>query len=146
VREVRHYVLHFRARTVATSVIQSHQSVPAFRASRRGKTGGKPHEAPAGGGRIRLRADSVCRSGPELSPTPKQGEWIAKDFEFHTGEMMPELRIGYTTVGEPSGRPVLMLHGTGGSANSMLTPAFAGELFGPGQPPRRKGLIECAKF
>jgi homoserine O-acetyltransferase len=67
-------------------------------------------------------------------PAPRQGEWIAKDFKFHTGEVMPELRIGYTTVGEPSGQPVLILHGTGGSANSMLTPAFAGELFGPSQP------------
>ena len=67
-------------------------------------------------------------------PAPRQDEWIAKDFKFHTGEVMPELRIGYTTIGEPSGQPVLILHGTGGSANSMLTPAFAGELFGPSQP------------
>ena len=67
-------------------------------------------------------------------PAPKQGEWIARDFKFHTGEVMPELRIGYTTIGEPSGEPVLVLHGTGGSASSMLTPAFAGQLFGPGQP------------
>jgi homoserine O-acetyltransferase len=29
---------------------------------------------------------------------------------------------------------VLVLHGSGGSAASMLTPAFAGELFGTGQP------------
>jgi homoserine O-acetyltransferase len=43
-------------------------------------------------------------------PTPKQGEWIAKDFKFHTGETMPELRLHYTTVGEPSGQPVLVLH------------------------------------
>ena len=28
-------------------------------------------------------------------PAPRQGEWIAKDFKFHTGEVMPELRIGY---------------------------------------------------
>ena len=27
-----------------------------------------------------------------------------------------------------------MLHGTAGSAPALLTPAFAGELFGPGQP------------
>jgi homoserine O-acetyltransferase len=47
---------------------------------------------------------------------------------------MPELRLHYTTIGEPSGLPVLVLHGSGGSAASMLTPAFAGELFGPGQP------------
>jgi homoserine O-acetyltransferase/O-succinyltransferase len=66
-------------------------------------------------------------------PAPRQAEWIAKDFKFHTGEVMPELRIGYTTIGEPSGQPVLILHGTGGSANGMLTPAFAGELFGPSQ-------------
>ena len=67
-------------------------------------------------------------------PAPKQGDWVARDFKFHTGEVMPELRIHYTTVGEPSGQPVLVLHGTGGSAASMLTPGFAGTLFGPGQP------------
>ncbi len=67
-------------------------------------------------------------------PAPKQGDFIARDFKFHTGETMPELRLHYTTVGEPDGQPVLVLHGSGGSAASMLTPAFAGELFGPGQP------------
>ena len=67
-------------------------------------------------------------------PVPKQGDWIAKDFKFHTGETLPELKLHYTTVGEPSGQPVLVLHGSGGSAASMLTPAFAGELFGAGQP------------
>jgi homoserine O-acetyltransferase len=67
-------------------------------------------------------------------PAPKQGDFIARDFKFHTGETMPELRLHYTTVGEPTGQPVLVLHGSGGSALSMLTPTFAGELFGPGQP------------
>src|SRR5215469_1098023 len=67
-------------------------------------------------------------------PAPRQGDWIAKDFKFHTGEVMPELKLHYTTIGEPSGRPVLVLHGSGGSAASMLTPTFAGELFGPEQP------------
>ncbi len=67
-------------------------------------------------------------------PAPKQGDWIARNFKFHTGEVMSELRLHYTTVGEPSGTPVVVLHGSGGSAASMLTPAFAGELFGPGQP------------
>ena len=67
-------------------------------------------------------------------PAPKQGDWIAKDFKFHSGETMPELRLHYTTVGAPTGQPVLVLHGSGGSAATMLTPGFAGELFGPGQP------------
>ena len=31
-------------------------------------------------------------------PTPKQGDWIAKDFKFHDGKTMPELRLHYTTV------------------------------------------------
>jgi homoserine O-acetyltransferase/O-succinyltransferase len=67
-------------------------------------------------------------------PSPKEGDWIARDFRFHTGEVLPELRLHYRTVGNPSGDPVLILHGTGGSGASMLTPAFAGELFGSGQP------------
>ena len=67
-------------------------------------------------------------------PAPKEDSWIAKDFRFHTGQVMPELRINYVTVGAPTGEPVLILHGTTGSARSMLTPAFAGELFGAGQP------------
>jgi homoserine O-acetyltransferase len=73
-------------------------------------------------------------------PAPKQGEWIAKDFKFHTGEVMPALKLHYTTVGDPSGVPVLVLHGTGGSAASMLTPGYAGELFGAGQ------ALDAAKY
>jgi homoserine O-acetyltransferase/O-succinyltransferase len=67
-------------------------------------------------------------------PPPREGDWSAKDFRFHTGEVMPELRVHYTTVGAPSGEPVVILHGTAGSGTGMLSPAFAGELFGPGQP------------
>ena len=66
-------------------------------------------------------------------PAPKEGHWTARDFRFHTGETMPELRLHYRTVGEPSGEPVLILHGTTGSGASQLSPAFAGELFGAGQ-------------
>src|SRR5262252_311949 len=67
-------------------------------------------------------------------PAPKHADWMARDFRFHTGEVMPELRLHYATVGEPSGQPVLLLHGTAGSSASLLTPAFAGELLGSGQP------------
>jgi homoserine O-acetyltransferase/O-succinyltransferase len=67
-------------------------------------------------------------------PAPKEGRWTATDFKFHTGEVLPELHLHYTTIGAPEGQPVLVLHGTTGSAATMLTPGFAGELFGPGQP------------
>lgn len=91
-----------------------------------------------------MKASCAALSGVLLSistsvfaadyPAPKQGDWVARDFKFHTGEVMPDLKLHYTTVGEPTGQPVLVLHGTGGSGASMLTPAFAGELFGAGQP------------
>jgi homoserine O-acetyltransferase len=73
-------------------------------------------------------------------PAPKEADWVARDFRFHTGEVMPELRLHYVTIGDPSGEPVLVLHGTAGSSAGMLTPNFAGELFGPGQP------LDAAKY
>ena len=67
-------------------------------------------------------------------PAPKEDDWIVRDFRFHTGEVLPELRLHYATVGAPTGEPVLILHGTTQSGASMLAPVFAGEIFGPGQP------------
>ncbi len=66
-------------------------------------------------------------------PAPKESSAVLKNFRFNTGEVMPELRINYVTVGEPTGEPVLILHGTTGSGRGMLSPAFGGELFGAGQ-------------
>jgi homoserine O-acetyltransferase len=65
--------------------------------------------------------------------TPQSGSWIVKDFKFHTGEVLPELRLNYTTLGDPKNEAVLILHGTTGSGAGMLGAAFGGELFGPGQ-------------
>ncbi len=67
-------------------------------------------------------------------PAPQRGEWAVPDFRFHTGEVLPSLKLAYTTVGDPGGESVLVLHGTNGSAESLLGPGFAGQLFGPGQP------------
>jgi homoserine O-acetyltransferase/O-succinyltransferase len=67
-------------------------------------------------------------------PAPREGSWVVRDFKFHTAEVLPELRLHYTTVGAPTGEPVLLLHGTNGSGTGFLNPNFAGELFGPGQP------------
>src|SRR6266581_5626602 len=75
---------------------------------------------------------AVAASGADY-PAPKEDDWVVRDFRFHTGDVLPELRLHYTTVGAPSGEPVLILHGTAGSGTGMLSPGFAGELFGPGQ-------------
>jgi len=90
-------------------------------------------------GALALMLSSIAAAAADY-PAPKQGEWLARDFKFHTGETMPELKLHYTTVGDPAGTPVVVLHGTGGSAANVLTPAFGGELFGPGQP------LDAAKY
>src|SRR5262245_39962435 len=67
-------------------------------------------------------------------PKPQDGDWIVNNYRFHNGEILPELRLHYMTIGAPSGEPVLVLHGSSASGQTMLTDQFAGELFGPGQP------------
>ena len=74
------------------------------------------------------------------APQPQQGDWVVKDFRFHTGEVLPELRLHYRTLGAPTGEPVLVLHGSSGSGETMLGKGFAGALFGPGQP------LDAAKY
>jgi homoserine O-acetyltransferase len=79
---------------------------------------------------------SLLAATPVLAadyPAPREADWTAPNFKFHTGEILPALRLHYTTIGNPDGEPVLILHGTGQSGHAMLTPTFAGELFGPGQ-------------
>jgi len=73
-------------------------------------------------------------------PAPHEADWVVKDFRFHDGEVFPTLNLHYTTIGDPKGKPVLILHGTAGSGSGMLTQGFAGELFGPGQP------LDAAKY
>ena len=90
-------------------------------------------------GTLRLAAGvllslATFAAGAAEYPAPKEASFVAKDFKFHTGEVLPEVRLHYRTIGEPMGEPVVVLHGTSGSGASMLTPAFAGELFGAGQP------------
>lgn len=77
----------------------------------------------------------------------KEGDYVAKDFKFRSGETLPELRLHYTTIGElkrdANGRAsnaVLVLHGTGGDGNQFKRPQFADVLFAPG------GVLDPAKY
>jgi homoserine O-acetyltransferase len=86
----------------------------------------------------------ALQGAPQSPPpqyTPAEADYIARDFQFRSGERMEEVRIHYQTLGRPhrgrGGRidnAVLLLHGTGGSGRQFLAPQFASELFGPGQP------------
>jgi len=80
-------------------------------------------------------------------PPPAEGDFIAREFRFTSGEALPELRIHYRTFGQPRTdrngivrNAVLIMHGTGGSGASLLRDEFAGELFGPGQ------LLDAARY
>ena len=87
--------------------------------------------------RILLAATMLlCLAAPTRAADygpPQTQDVVLKNFRFHTGETLPEVSIRLTTIGNPANPAVLVLHGTGGSGPSMLTPAFAGVLFGPGQ-------------
>lgn len=78
---------------------------------------------------------------------PKEGDFVVRDFKFRSGETLPELRLHYTTFGEPkrdaAGRvtnAVMVLHGTGGTGKQFLAPQFADVLLAPG------GLLDPAKY
>ena len=74
--------------------------------------------------------------------------WITlKDFKFGTGQTLRELKLHYITLGEAHlnaaghvDNAVLLLHGTGGNARSLLNPLFSDVLFVPG------GLLDIAKY
>jgi homoserine O-acetyltransferase/O-succinyltransferase len=82
------------------------------------------------------------RAGAADSHWPVQdGNYVIKGFHFGSGESLPELKLHYLTLGslhhDAAGHAdnvVLLLHGTGGDAHSLLNPVFSDVLFGPGQP------------
>ncbi len=62
------------------------------------------------------------------------------NFRFGSGETLSELRLHYITLGKPhrnaaghTDNAILLLHGTGGNAHSLMNPLFSNVLFGPGQ-------------
>ena len=71
---------------------------------------------------------------------PTETTYTIADFQFNSGQTLPELRLHARTLGEPqtdkTGRTtnaVLIMHGTGGSGEAFLREQFAGVLFGEGQ-------------
>ncbi len=79
---------------------------------------------------------------------PTKDGWITlHNFKFGTGETLPELKLHYLTLGaqrrNSAGRvenAVLLLHGTGGTAHSLLNPAFSNVLFVPG------GILDIERY
>jgi len=69
-----------------------------------------------------------------------ESDFTIRNFQFRDGEMLPELKIHYVTLGVPKrdaggqvSNAVLLLHGTGGSLDGFLSERYS-VLFKPGQP------------
>lgn len=80
-------------------------------------------------------------------PTPVEGDYIINNFAFKSGEHLEQLRLHYTTIGNPTkdkkgqiNNAVLIMHGTTGSGSSFLSKQFGGNLFGKGQ------LLDATKY
>jgi len=85
-----------------------------------------------------LAAYLQCQELPDLHS--HDGDFVLRDFHFRSGEVLPELRLHYTTLGTPVRdaqgtvqNAVVILHGTTGSGANYLSPAFQ-TLYFPGQP------------
>lgn len=82
-----------------------------------------------------------CISGfAQQVPKPSEGDFTAHNFHFHSGEVLPEMRLHYATYGTPTrdasgqvNNAVMILHGTTGSGKQFVSERFAGVLFAPGQ-------------
>jgi homoserine O-acetyltransferase/O-succinyltransferase len=91
-----------------------------------------------------LSTATVVASAQPRTPgkwSPQDGNYTIKDFHFKDGETIPELKLHYITLGKPhrdaaghTDNVILLLHGTGGDAHSLMSPVFSDVLFGPGQP------------
>ncbi|KAA6455886.1 alpha/beta fold hydrolase [Acidobacteria bacterium AB60] len=95
---------------------------------------------------LSMRAMGQQESQTHTWPT-QDGTVVLKDFKFGTGETLPELKLHYLTLGQPHrnsaghvDNAVLLLHGTGGNARSLLNPAFSDVLFVPG------GVLDITKY
>ncbi len=71
----------------------------------------------------------------------KEGNVVVRDFRFQNGEVLPELRLHYVTLGTPRRdaaghltNAVLILHGTAASGAMFLGADFVNQLFAEGQP------------
>jgi homoserine O-acetyltransferase/O-succinyltransferase len=82
---------------------------------------------------------SAAQSAPAHTWPARDGVVALANFRFGSGETLPELRLHYLTLGTLHrnalghvDNAVLLLHGTGGNADSLLNPIFSDVLFVPG--------------
>jgi homoserine O-acetyltransferase len=80
-------------------------------------------------------------------PDSAEVDYELKDYKFVSGEILPALRLHYTTFGKPvkdkNGKvinAVYIMHGTTGNSHNFVNPGFGGYLFKTG------GLLDATKY
>jgi homoserine O-acetyltransferase len=93
-----------------------------------------------------LTVAGLGQAAPGSWPTV-DGTYTVDHFQFKDGETIDHLRLHYLTLGQPHrdaaghvDNAVLLLHGTGGDAHSLLNPLFSDVLFVPG------GVLDITKY
>jgi homoserine O-acetyltransferase len=93
------------------------------------------------------QSNASAQTQPGTNWPTKDGTVTLPNFRFGSGETLPQLKLHYLTLGTPHrnaaghvDNAVLLLHGTGGNAHSLLNPIFSDVLFVPG------GLLDITKY
>ena len=88
-----------------------------------------------------------AQTAPPQLPRPVEGDFVIRNFKFQSGEVLPELKLHYRTLGtlkkDAQGRAtnaVWIGHGTTGAGSQFNARSFAAELFLPGQ------LLDAEKY
>jgi homoserine O-acetyltransferase/O-succinyltransferase len=94
-----------------------------------------------------MPADTADAAALTRWPNYREGDYVLRDYMFRSGEMLPELKLHYRTLGtarrNAAGKitnGVLLLQGNTGTGANWLRPSLADELFAPGQP------LDAAKY
>src|SRR6201996_2064057 len=86
-------------------------------------------------------AQEAAKSQGATWPGYQEGDYIARNYKFASGEAMPAVKVHYRTIGMAKRNAqglvvnaVLLLQGNTGTGDNWFRPSLANELFKPGEP------------
>jgi homoserine O-acetyltransferase/O-succinyltransferase len=84
---------------------------------------------------------ATTAAADDRPPAERQADVTLSNYKFRGGDVLPELRLHYATLGEPHrnvqgviDNAVLLLHWTAASGQALLTPEYREQLFAAGAP------------
>jgi len=93
------------------------------------------------GGDMQASTNSSPGTHDDSTASATEADAWFKDYRFRDGEILPDVRIHYATLGTPHrnargqiDNAVLVLHWTGADGNTLLSKNYMESLFAPGRP------------